>query len=133
MTGNTLIDLAISISGVILLVGLARFVFGERKVAFDEATLAKRLAFDEPDFEPIDWLIGSAGAIAINDKGEAALIKPLGDDLVTRRLRRQDLHISRENSTLIVQGPDHTFSGMAVAAADETEAQLWLVRLKDAS
>lgn len=113
-----------------MLVGLARFVFGQRKAGFDEAAIAERLAFDEPDFEPLEWLISASGAIAVNGRQEAALIKPLGDGLVTRRLDLRDLHIRREGSNLVVDGPDHTFSGMVVGAGDEHEAQRWIVRFE---
>lgn len=113
--------------------GLARFVFGQRKAGFNKGAVTERLAFDEPDFEPLEWLMSASGAIAVNGKQEVALIKPLGDGLVTRRLGLRELHIRCEGSNLIIERPDHTFSGMVIGAPSEAEAHQWLVRLTDAS
>ena len=129
MTGNTLIDLAISIGGVILLVGLARLIFGLQGAALTEAAAADRLAFDEPDFEPAEWLISGTGAIAVNQAGEAALIKPLGDGLVSRRFSVKDLRWRRDGLRLTIEAPDHAFSTLMVNAGSEEEAQRWAARL----
>ena len=131
MTGNVLIDLAISISGVILLVGIARLIFGGRGASLTVSAAADRLAFDEPDFEPAAWLADAGGAIAVNAAGEAALVRPLGDDLVTRRLMLADLRWRCEGARLIVEGPDHGFSGFAVTASSEEDAKAWAARLGD--
>lgn len=129
MTGNVFIDLAISISGVILLVGIVRLIFGAPRAPLTVSAAADRLAFDEPDFEPAAWLADERGAIAVNADGEAALVRPLGDDLVTRRLKLADLRWRREGARLIVEGPDHAFSGLAVSAPDEEDAKAWAARL----
>ena len=125
MTGNILIDLAISIGGVILLVGLARVIFGARGAALTLAGATERLAFDEPDFNPAHWLVCESGAVAVNAVGEAALVRPVGDDIVTRRFRLQDLNWRREGLRLVAETPDHAFPGFAVSAADEAEARGW--------
>lgn len=113
--------------------GSPDFFLGSRRAPLDKAALADRLAFDEPDFAPTHWLTGSEGAIAVNDKGEAALIKPLGDDLATRRFNLQSLKCRSEGALIVIDAPDHTFSAMSVAAADKDEAQRWMMRLEGAS
>ena len=129
MTGNTLIDLAISIGGVILLVGLARLIFGVQSAALTRAAASDRLAFDEPDFEPAEWLVSESGAVAVNQAGEAALIKPLGDGLVSRRFSVKDLRWRRDGLQLMIEAPDHAFSNLMVSASSEDEAQRWAARL----
>lgn len=105
--------------------GLARLIFGARGAALDLARATDRLAFDEPDFKPAHWLVCETGAVAVNDEGEAALVRPMGDDIVTRRFRMKDLSWRREGLRLIAEAPDHAFSGFAVSAADEAEARGW--------
>ena len=145
MTGNVLLDLALSLGGVVLLVGLARLLFGARPATLDRvaapdraptpdraaarAAAADRLAFDEPDFAPTDWLAGAGGALALNAAGEAALVVPLGDGLATRRVRLCDLRSRREGAVILIEAPDHAFSSLAVTAASEAEARRWAARL----
>lgn len=125
MTGNVLIDLAISISGVILLVGLARLIFGPRDITLNLARATERLEFDEPDFNPVHWLVCESGAVCVNDAGEAAFVAPLGDGLVTRRFRLKDMRWRREGVRLIAETQDNAFASFAVSAADEAEARGW--------
>ncbi len=86
MTGNPILDLVISIAGVSFLVLLARLIFGPGGRNIDHAAAAERLGFDEPDFDPTDWLIGEDAALARNTAGELAVVIVHGDGLVTRRL-----------------------------------------------
>ena len=136
MTGNVLIDLAISAAGVALLVGLSRLVFGGVRAQVDEAAAAERLAFDEPDFEPEVWFLdsGGRGAAAVNAQGEIAVVKPLGDGLATRRGAASAFRLSCDGATLEISAPDHTFPRLSLAAPSDEAALQWAVRLfgKDA-
>ncbi len=129
MTGNVLIDLAISLGGVILLVGLARVIFGARRAVVNEAAAAERLAFDEPDFVPDAWLAGEGGAVAVSRAGEAALVVTLGDGLATRRVRLADLRSRRDGADVVIEAPDHAFPRLVVTAASEEDAERWTARL----
>lgn len=132
MTGNVLIDLAISFIGISLLVGLARLIFPDAgAAAFSAETVRDRLAFDEPDFHAAAWLVDSerSAAIAVSDAGDIALIKKAGDGLVTRRMRAGALKCVSDGADLAVSVPDRTFKGFAVRAASDSEAQQWAVRI----
>ncbi len=132
MTGNVLIDLAISFIGITILVGLARLIFPNAGAdIFSAAAVRDRLAFDEPDFE-IDALLVDAersAALAINKTGDLALVKKAGDGLVTRRARPGDLQCDRNGADLSLTVPDHTFHGFAIRAANDSDAQQWAVRI----
>ncbi len=132
MTGNVLIDLAISFAGIAILVGLARLIFPNAGGGVFNAEKARdRLAFDEPDFHAEAWLVDAehGAAIAMSDSGDIALIKKAGDGLVTRRARAGALQCASDGADLAVTIPDHTFKGFAVRAASDREAQQWAVRI----
>ncbi len=131
MTGNVLIDLAISLTGIVILVGLARLIFPDAVAAFSAEAACARLAFDEPDFQAVDWLVDAkrGAALAVSNTGDIALIKAAGDGLTTRRMRPGDLYCSRDGADLAIAAPDHTFRKFAVRAASDSEAQRWAVRL----
>jgi len=127
LTGNTLLDLAISVAGVALLVGLAWAIFRGGSLKFDRAAAADRLAFDEPDFAPVDWIIdeNSRVALARNAAGELALVVAHGDGLVTRRLAPGDDRANYADGFLTIARVDHT-SRAARLPLPENEAAVWL-------
>ena len=131
MTGNLYIDLAISVAGIAVLVALARVMFANVDVEISEQAAVERLAFDEPDFVPGDWLIdkGNGVALARNTDGEIAIIKAMGDGLLTRRLPASEAHAVYENGVLTIAAADHTFRP-AVIKIDKTEAAVWFDCLK---
>ena len=131
MTGNLYIDLAISVVGIAVLVALARLMFANADIEISEQAAAERLAFDEPDFEPVGWLVDrkSNVALARNAGGEIAVIKAMGDGLVTRRLQIGDADATYNDGALAIGAADHT-SRPAVLRVNKNEAQDWFDCLK---
>ncbi len=125
MTGNAILDLAISIAGVSLLVLLARLIFGHGGRGIDRAAAAERLSFDEPDFEPIDWLIGEGAALARNDAGELAVVMVHGDGLVTRRLGAASPAPIYRDGALTSPRPDGTAREVHFTLPED-QAAAWL-------
>lgn len=127
MTGNVVIDLAVSLVGVAILVGLARLVFGKIEPSIDREKAAERLAFDEPDFHPVDWLLDESARAALvrNEAGEIAIIVAHGDGLVTRRVGAGRAHAAYADGRLTVDPVDHT-TGRASFATDGETARIWL-------
>lgn len=127
MTGNVVIDLAISLVGAAILVGLARLIFGDTKSSLNAAKAAERLSFDEPDFQPVDWLIDESAkaALARNGAGEIAIIVAHGDGLVTRRVGAGRARAAYADGRLTVDPVDHTTSRAGFATDSET-ARIWL-------
>ncbi len=125
MTGNPIIDLAVSIAGVGLLVLLARLIFGLGGRSIDRAAAAERLAFDEPDFEPTDWLVGEDAALARNNAGELAVVMVHGDALVTRRLGAASPAPFYKDGVLTVPRSDGTVREVCFALP-ESQAATWL-------
>jgi hypothetical protein len=127
LTGNVLIDLAISLAGIAILIGLARIIFGASLPSLDAANAAERLLFDEPDFHPIDWLVDedSGAALARNGSGEIALVVAHGDGLVTRRYPAGAAPLAYEDGRLCIARTDHTFRNVNIAAG-VADAASWL-------
>ncbi len=132
MTGNPILDLAISIAGVSLLVLLARLIFGPGGRGIDRAAAAERLGFDEPDFEPTDWLIGEGAALARNNAGELAVVIVHGDGLVTRRLGAASPAPYYKDGRLVVPGADHTAREVEFVVSQDA-AQHWQSAVEAAS
>lgn len=132
MTGNALIDLAISIIGIALLVALARVIFPRAgAAAISEKAVRDRLAFDEPDFQ-IEALLLDAphgAALALGKTDDIALVKKAGDGLVTRRAHRGQLQCDRDGAQLRLGISDHSFRSFAINADSDAEAQHWAVRI----
>ena len=122
-----IIDLAISLAGIAILIGLSRLVFGSVRSTLDAAAAAERLLFDEPDFHPIAWLVdeGVGVALARNGSGEIALVVAHGDGLVSRRYPAGAVPLAYENGRLCIARTDHTFRNVNIAAG-EAEAASWL-------
>lgn len=122
-----IIDLAISLAGIAILIGLARVIFGAVRPSLDAARAAERLSFDEPDFHPIGWLVDeeTGAALARNGAGEIALVVAHGDGLVTRRYPAGAAPLTYENGRLCIARTDHTFRKVNIATG-EAEAASWL-------
>ena len=152
MTGNLVIDLAVSLAGVFLLAGLAVLWGGGKPLAVTQDNASRRLAFDEPDFTPIEWFISSDGKAALawsgsgsgsgsgSETGEAALVFALGDGLASRRFAPGDCVIDLEGAGLSLKLADHTLPRFSIlppddeagASAENTSdaAALWARRLR---
>ena len=132
MTGNTVLDLAISLGGIAFLLVLIRWLFPLGSAIITEKSALERLAFDEPDFKPHAWLIDQSGmsALALSD-GEAALIKRNGVDLATRRTELNTLRVDCDGALLTVSVDDATFPPMHVTAGTNEEAAHWCRRLTE--
>ncbi len=127
-----MIDLAISLAGVAILIGLS-WLFGAMKSAAvtNEAAI-DRLAFDEPDFKPGEWFIGAdrkAAAAISADGHETALVFAVGDGLATRRFRRGAISIEKSGATLEFRMGELSLRKVRLAAPSETEAEHWVLRL----
>jgi len=87
MTGNIIIDLAISLGGIAFLLGISVLLGAWRTPPLIRREAEARLAFDEPDFQPTGWLMDEAGgmALATSEQGEIALVFRMGDNFATRR------------------------------------------------
>ncbi|MEX6634299.1 hypothetical protein [Hyphococcus lacteus] len=87
MTGNLFIDSSISLLAIGSMVLLAWLMFRGPVPPITMKEAAGRLAFDEPDFQPLNWFIDCDGRSALVEGagGEYALVSRLGVDLVTRR------------------------------------------------
>lgn len=131
MTGNVVIDLAISLTGVVILVALARVIFGKVDAPFALDAVRERLAFDEPDFKAVDWLIDESAkaALARNEAGEIAIVTAHGDGLVTRRIAAGRMRAHYGEGKLTVDPVDHT-TGRAHFVTDGETARAWLAHLR---
>lgn len=128
MSENILVDLAVSLTGVLILVGVSYLLGAWKTVSVDEATAADRLRFDEPDFAPADWLIDRDGraALAVNAAGETALVFRKGDEFATRRVRPGEGRVERDGAVLRVKpAGDHTLRPLSVDAGDPETAAAW--------
>ena len=119
MTGNLFIDSLISIGAIALMVLVARLLFPPPPSAVTEAEARERLAFDEPDFLTVRWLIDRQGraAVAEDAAGDVALVFRLGLDLVTRRFPASAIQAEEANFALIIR-PNDPGSRKLVIAAD---------------
>lgn len=128
MIGNVAIDLAVSLTGVVILVGVSYLLGAWKTVIVDDTTAAERLRFDEPDFAPENWLVDSQGraALASNAAGETALVFRKGDALASRRLKPGEGRVDRDDALLRVKlAGDHTMSAIVFDAGDAETADVW--------
>ncbi len=119
MTGNLLLDSLISLSAIAFMVAVAWVVFRAPPGPVTQQAAAERLAFDEPDFRPRQWLIDREGraAIAEGNSGDIALVSRLGLDLVTRRFPAAAVRAEAADGALVVL-PNDPGSRKLVIAAD---------------
>ncbi len=85
----------------------------------DESAAQSRLAFDEPDFQPLAWLFDGEGraALAEGADGDFALVFRLGADLVTRRFPAGVASATAKEGALIVRPADPGAGPVTLRAA----------------
>ncbi len=125
-----LLQLLISVAGIILMVGLCRILFGRSATTLNSPdSIAQNLAHDVPGFR--------AGQAALSHDARAALIENLqdgdiylavqrGDDVVTRKLSR-GLGVARDGTHLHLTLDDFS---LPEAELDLADAADWESRLK---
>ncbi len=127
MTGNLLLDLAISLGGIAFLVGLS-WAFGAwRTVPVTKAAAADRIGLDEPDFQPQHWLLDADNkvAVAASGEGEAVVVFAMGDNFATRRLALSPSGFSATSEGLVVELGETSRRRLRVNAPEE-EVRAWL-------
>ncbi len=132
MTGNLAIDLAISLAGIAVLVALSLALGAMRSAVVTLDTAAERLAFDEPDFLPREWMVGMDGksAAALSAGGdETALVFAVGDGFASRRFRRGKVGLEKDGAAIIFRLGEPSRGTVTLAAPDEAVAAQWLLRL----
>lgn len=131
MTGNLLIDSAISLSAIALMVAAAWIAFRQAPVPVDEKEARERLAFDEPDFTPARWLFDREGraALAEGANGDFALVFRVGVDLVTRRFPAGSGVADTQGAALVVRPAD---PGAASVALKGDGAEDWARKINGA-
>lgn len=127
MTGNLFIDSAISVVAIAIMVLAARLAFGRPSGIVTLAAAQDRLAFDEPDFAAIDWLVDAdaKAALARNEKGELALLFARGDDIVSRRFPPGALKTGLDGNQLVVSQSDHVTPKIVMQLDDGGNASGW--------
>lgn len=123
MTGSLFFDSMISLAAIALMVGLAWAVFRAPPAPVTEEAAAERLAFDEPDFRPVRWLLDRQGraALAEGAGGDIALVSRLGIDLVTRRLPAAAVQAAEEAGALVIRPNDPGARRLVIEAADAAQ------------
>ena len=132
MTGDPLLDLAISLVGTALLVGLSLALGAWRNVRVEETSATERLAFDEPDFQPMAWLVSDDGraAAAVDSAGrDYALVFAVGDSLATRRLKLGSRSVSTDGRAIQINLNELSKAHVRIRASDERAASDWASRL----
>ncbi len=135
MTGNLYLDLLISLGGVAVLVLVSFLLGGWKSAKLDEAAARDRLAFDEPDFRPSEWLFGGDGksAAALSEDGaEAAFVFALGDGLATRRAALGAVPVKVDGDKVVASLHDPSKWALTLAAGSPEEAARWAGRLSGA-
>lgn len=132
MTGSLVLDLAISLAGIALMVGVSWSLGAWRTLPLDDARARDRIAFDEPDFNVSRLLIGADGkaAAALSNDGEALIVFVLGDSLATRRFKPGAFEISQDGRAIIARTGDLTMPRVELLAGDEAEAADWASALR---
>ncbi len=132
MTGNTAVDLAISLGGVVVLALVSWMLGGWRTVRVDAANAAERLALDEPDFAAAGWMIGADGAAAAATSAtgrETVLVFRIGDGLASRRFRHGAVGIERRGLTLVFRVNEPSRREVHLTASSDAQAEQWLLQL----
>lgn len=133
MSNSLLMEFGLSLTGVGILVGLSYLLGAWRSARVTLDAAADRLRFDEPDFQPADWLVGADGkaAAAISPDGaEIGLVFVMGDDFATRRLKRAGAEIRRDGKDLVFMLREVSRRAVRVAAPNDGVAAQWLLRLQ---
>lgn len=128
----TPIEIAISLTGIAILIGLSWALGATRSVAVTKDLAIDRLSFDEPDFKAGEWFIGADGksAAASSANGhETALVFAVGDGLATRRFRHGSVSIEKSGTSLLFTMEEPSLRTMRLVAPDESAAAHWILRL----
>lgn len=132
MTGHLVLDLAISLGGIVLLVALSYTLGAFRTVTVTEETARERLAFDEPDFRPSEWFVGAdqkSAAVLSQGGAETALVFAVGDGLATRRFRQGSVSVEHEGTDVLFILGEPSRRAVRLKAVDGTAAERWVLRL----
>ncbi|WP_395073716.1 hypothetical protein [Hyphococcus sp.] len=123
MTIELLIESLVSIAAIALMVGMAWLIFKTPSPTITEELARERLAFDEPDFSPVQWLIDRDGraALAEGADGDYALVSRLGLELVTRRYPGAVMKVADCDGVLIVAPLDPGATEISLAADDAAQ------------
>ncbi|MEO1250965.1 MAG: hypothetical protein AAFW81_01310 [Pseudomonadota bacterium] len=129
MTGNLLLDSLISLGAIAVMVGFVWRLFGGSGEPVSEGAARDRLAFDEPDFHPAEWLFDADGyaALATDGAGEFAIIIRKGDDLATRRFAADRVDAKMSAETLVLRFGDPGFPPVRLRAPDAAD---WAQKLR---
>lgn len=128
MTGSFFFDKLISFLAIVVLSSIIWAMFRGGPAPVDQARAQKRLAFDEPDFEPVHWLAGEGDAAMLAEGvgGDFALVTRLGDALVLRRFAAGGAQVEAVGDVLSVKarelaGPKARFK--------TSDAAQWAVKI----
>lgn len=123
MTGNLILDSLVSLAAIALMVFFAWVMFRAPSNPVTEEEARARLAFDEPDFAPVRWLIDKNGnaALAEGADGDYALVSRLGLDLVTRRFPAEAVRAAEEAGALVIRPMDPGSGTVRVRAPEAAE------------
>jgi hypothetical protein len=116
-------DVLVSLSGVLLIVGLVWWAMGSAVARIGEAQARERIAFEHPDFAIGRLLIGADGrsAIALSDKGnELVLLFALGSRITCWRLPRNSIQaqLLSNPSALLLDTHDFTLPRVRLPIGD---------------
>ncbi len=128
MTGNLVLDSAVSLAAIGLMVLLAWAMFRAPSNPVTEVEARERLALDEPDFRPIGWLFDRDGASVLIEGagGDYALVSRLGLDLVTRRFDPATMKATEESGVLTIRPGDPGSRAIRLVSPD---AAAWARKL----
>jgi hypothetical protein len=132
LTGDPILDLAVSLGGVLAIVALTFALGAFRSATVTLEAAADRLAFDEPDFSVGDWMIGADGkaAAAVSaDRAETALVIATGDGLASRRFRHGAVGLEKVGAAIRLKVGEPSLGAVTLAAGDEATAEQWLLKL----
>lgn len=132
MTGDPLLDLAISVGGIALLAAAFILAGATRRVTVTEANAGERLAFDEPDFSPAGWIVsgdGKAAATTSRDGRETAVVFAAGDGLVTRRFRHGAVSLEKHGTEILLMLNEPSKRRVRLVAPSDDAAEEWILRL----
>ena len=134
MTGNFIIDNAISAAGIAFVVLIVFLLFRPRPARLDEGRARARIAIDEPDFSIASMLLSADGRVALGRSDEEAfvVVACVGDSLITRRFRAGDAVVVSEGDALIVKLPDMTVRPFEFGAIDGAASWARALRGEDA-
>lgn len=132
MTGNVAIDLAISLAGILVLVGVSYLLGGWRTATVTAEAAIARLRLDEPDFAPGEWMVGADGRCAAavsGDRREIALVFAVGDKFASRRFRRGAVSIEKQAAAIIFRMKEPSLRLVRLIAPDPASLEGWLLHL----